>query len=438
MSLVRPLSRPFWSCNGCRSSLYGALSAVSGIELPQSSTSIRSFSGRPSESTEEPKGGRVRGRSATKPATRTTLKSLRIAAKAQENIVDALSEFEAELFNDSKSRAPSSTPAFQQPQKNRERDVEEEEVSLPHRTAREVQKDEEVVEEEALEETTELIATPSESAPVIPEQLDPNIPWYLQVQQPKRQLDLDHPMAERQKLPEMPSQSPPELAAILEHLSVDIGLDYLTLLDLRALDPPPALGANLLMIIGTARSEKHLHVSADRFCRHLRTNHKLKPYADGLLGRNELKLKMRRKNRRAKLMANAGVVSPENVDDGIRTGWVCVHAGQIEPAEGVEKEVRPIEGFVGFGSQTNKVTIVVQMLTEEKREELDLEGLWKTLLGRNIRRQSYRQEGEEEFEAALEAGTATVVEPGSIDGPPKGDTGDWNPRNVKTEEARAG
>ncbi|TLD39484.1 Amino-acid permease [Venturia nashicola] len=437
MPLVRPLSPSFWACHGCRSSLYGALFAVSGIELPQSSTSIRSFSSRTSESTEVSKGDRLSGRSATKPATSMTMKSLRIAAKAQENIDDALSAYEAGLFTDSKSRAPSSTPAFQQPLKNRVRDVEQEK-SLPPRTARKVQKIEEVVEEEALEDTTESVSTPSELPPVIPEQLDPTIPWYLQVQQPKRQLDVDHPMAERQRLPEMPPESPPELAAILEHLSVDIGLDYLTLLDLRALNPPPALGANLLMIIGTARSDKHLHVSADRFCRHLRTNHKLKPYADGLLGRNELKLKMKRKNRRAKLVANAGVVSPENVDDGIRTGWVCVHAGQIEPAEGVEKDIRPIEGFVGFGSETNKVTIVVQMLTEEKREELDLEGLWNTMLGRNIRRQSYRQEGEEEFEAALEAGTATVVEPGSVDGPPKGDIDDWSPRNTKPQEARTG
>jgi hypothetical protein len=289
-----------------------------------------------------------------------------------------------------------------------------------------------------MEDTTESTSTLSELAPFIPSQLNPDIPWYLQVQQPKRRLEADHPLAERQKLPDLPSESPPELSTILDHLSIDIGLDYLTLLDLRALDPPPALGANLLMIVGTARSEKHLHVSADRFCRHLRTNYKLKPYADGLLGRNELKLKMRRKNRRAKLMANAGVVSPENVDDGIRTGWVCVHAGQVEPAEGVKKEVRAIEGFVGFGAETDKVTIVVQMLTEEKREELDLEGLWKTMLDRNIRRQGYRQEGEEEFEAALEAGNATVVTPGSVDGPPRGELGDWNPRNAQKEEARVG
>jgi len=227
----------------------------------------------------------------------------------------------------------------------------------------------------------------------------PDIPWYLKVQPPKRTLEADHPLAERQKLPDLPSEPPPALQGLLEHLSVDIGLDYLTLLDLRAIDPPPALGANLLMLIGTARSEKHLHVSADRFCRYLRTSYKLAPYADGLLGRNELKLKMRRKNRRSKLLANVGVVSPENVDDGIRTGWVCVHAGQIEPMEGTKKEVKPIEGFVGFGQMTDKVTIVVQMLTEEKRAELDLEGLWRGLLERNLRKQKHISEGEAELEA---------------------------------------
>jgi Ribosomal silencing factor during starvation len=441
MSLVRALSRPFWSCNGCRSSLYGTLAAVSGIELPQSSNSTRSFSRKPSENPEGTTGGLPRGRLVTRASGRTTNRlkgrsSERIAAKAQENIDDALSTFEADLFDNSKSRAPSSTPAFQKAPKAQERDVDGE---LPYRTASTSQKTQEIPdEEETLEDTAESTSTPSELAPFIPSQLNPDIPWYLQVQQPKRKLEANHPLAERQKLPDLPSESPPELSTILDHLSIDIGLDYLTLLDLRALDPPPALGANLLMIVGTARSEKHLHVSADRFCRHLRTNYKLKPYADGLLGRNELKLKMRRKNRRAKLMANAGVVSPENVDDGIRTGWVCVHAGQVAPAEGVTKEVRAIEGFVGFGAETDKVTIVVQMLTEEKREELDLEGLWKTMLGRNIRRQGYRQEGEEEFEAALEAGNATVVAPGSVDGPPRGELGDWNPRNAHKEEVRTG
>ena len=215
---------------------------------------------------------------------------------------------------------------------------------------------------------------------------------------------------------------------MLEHLSVSTGLDNLSLIDLRHLDPSPALGSNLLMIIGTARSVKHLNVSADRFCRWLRTEWGLRPYADGLLGRNELKLKLRRKARRQKMMGLVGGREVTTVDDGITTGWVCVNVGAVDEdlqprkrTEGEQVEDMSAEGedssrshvevdakqdeeyqnpaeelddqedtedevkddYAGFGSRSNSPRIVVQMFTEEKRLEMDLEGLWEW---RNTRR----------------------------------------------------
>ncbi|MCJ1369113.1 ATPase synthesis protein 25 mitochondrial [Loxospora ochrophaea] len=219
----------------------------------------------------------------------------------------------------------------------------------------------------------------------------PAVPWYLQDDTPTQ---VPNPLAERQRIPELPPDPPQLLQPILEHISVDLGLDYVSLLDLRKLDPPPALGANLLMIIGTTRSEKHLHVSADRFCRWLRSTYKLTPFADGLLGRNELKLKLRRKARRARLMKNVG--SPEDgvVDDGIRTGWVCVNVGDIERGKAVQRDIIEPEGFVGFGSQIGGVTLVVQMLTEEKREELDLEQLWGDTVTRQQEKQAWEAQKE--------------------------------------------
>jgi Ribosomal silencing factor during starvation len=274
---------------------------------------------------------------------------------------------------------------------------------------------------------------------------------------------------------------------MLEYLSVDTGLDDLTLLDLRTLDPPPALGANLLMIIGTARSVKHLNVSADRFCRWLRSNYKLRPYADGLLGRNELKLKLRRKARRAKLAASVGNTMYEKgggADDGITTGWICVNVGQVEDglvknAEGqgetvaehniqeeqdeavaikepddeavteydIQEEQDEVVAtqepadeaaakanitqaisdeaaaqssttqeeeeylnpdpssddqdsiYIGFGSRSNAPRIVVQMFTEEKRAELDLEGLWQD---RSTRRTRKADIANDDAETAME------------------------------------
>ena len=205
------------------------------------------------------------------------------------------------------------------------------------------------------------------------------IPWYLQVQTPER---TPQPLSERQQIPDLPDSPPLILEPLLQQISIDLGLDSLSLLDLRKLDPPPALGANLLMILGTARSEKHLHVSADRLCRWLRSTYKLRPDADGLLGRSELKLKLRRKSRRAKMMGSAG---DETGDDGVRTGWVCVDVGVVdapEAPEGVKNDAT--QDFVGFGRKTDGVRIVVQMLTEEKRLEIDLEKLWGGILRRGI------------------------------------------------------
>ncbi|KAK8219310.1 ATPase synthesis protein 25 mitochondrial [Zalaria obscura] len=101
-----------------------------------------------------------------------------------------------------------------------------------------------------LNESKEASTQPSnDNSPVAAQSPPPQqnaVPWYLQVDSPTPQQD--HPLSARQQLPELPPSPPPLLQPILEHVSVELGLDDLSLLDLRALDPPPALGANLIMI----------------------------------------------------------------------------------------------------------------------------------------------------------------------------------------------
>lgn len=227
-----------------------------------------------------------------------------------------------------------------------------------------------------------------------------NVPWYLQVQQPIERHE--SPMAARQRIPDLPEHPPDILKPLLEHVSIGLGMDDLSLLDLRSLDPPPALGANLLMIVGTARSEKHLHVSADRLCRWLRTAYRMSPYADGLLGRNELKLKLRRKAKRTRLLSAVGAKATANteIDDGIRTGWVCVNLGRVPGGELPENQekVQRAEGIVGFGARTDGCNVVVQMMTEEKRGELDLEKLWTDMLNRAKREQAKEDDGVSDVE----------------------------------------
>lgn len=247
-----------------------------------------------------------------------------------------------------------------------------------------------------------VVETPEENTASPPAADQESIPWYLQVETPAPQQE--HPFSERQRLPPLPESPPALLQPILEHVSVELGIDHLSLIDLRELDPPPALGANLLMVIGTARSEKHLHVSADRLCRWLRTEHRLSPFADGLLGRNELKLKLRRKAKRTRLLSAVGAKETANgdVDDGIRTGWVCVNVGRVEGGD--LKKSEESHDIVGFGSQTPGSRIVVQMMTEEKRGQIDLETLWGGILRRAGKAQADKNQEVDEAEKRVRAG----------------------------------
>jgi len=206
------------------------------------------------------------------------------------------------------------------------------------------------------------------TTPVPPEtssSKEESVPWYLRAKTP---ISKFHPLAERQVLPPLPEDPPPALQAVLTQLSVGEGIDYLKVLDLRALDPPPALGEDIVMIIGTARSGRQLHMCSDRMCRWLRKEFGMRPFADGLVGRGELKLQERRARRRGKLTtAQSGIEEA--------AGWVCITAG-------------------GQG-------LVIQLFTRDKREEFDLESLW----GNELERDSKKREAEQRVAEGKEQGT---------------------------------
>ncbi|KAL7267989.1 ATPase synthesis protein 25, mitochondrial [Rhizina undulata] len=200
------------------------------------------------------------------------------------------------------------------------------------------------------------------------------VPWFLRVETPKPP---SHPFAANQILPPFPENPPAALEPVLKRLSEELGILDLKILDIRPLDPPPAIGAETIMILGNARSERHLHVSADKICRWLRSEYKWAPYADGLVGRNELKLKNRRKRRRGKLGTTE--VGGEE-DEESRVGWVCVNVG--------------------------KQGLIIQLFTPEKREEINLEELWEGALVRNERRKERERVRMKELEDKIAAGKA--------------------------------
>ena len=162
-----------------------------------------------------------------------------------------------------------------------------------------------------------------------------------------------------------------------------MGLDDISMLDLRELDPPAALGPNLIMLFATARSERHLHVSAGRFVRWLRRNYKVNARADGLIGPGELKTKLRRLRKKAKLMGTNASILPGG-DNGISTGWVCVNFGTNDGNAGEAETFDEGGRFSGFGTPQNSTTIVVQCMTESRRDDLDLAALWQGVLKKSL------------------------------------------------------
>lgn len=97
------------------------------------------------------------------------------------------------------------------------------------------------------------------------------------------------------------------------------------------------------------------------------------------------------------MLGAAGASETPNADDGITTGWVCVNVGSVENGKDAPQQEQR-KDFVGFGARSGQAKIVVQMLTEEKRSEVDLEGLWQGMLEREHR----KMEGERRAWAKLD------------------------------------
>lgn len=204
--------------------------------------------------------------------------------------------------------------------------------------------------------------------------------WFLEVEPPR------HPPSPHvPALPNAPSDAPSLLEPMIKYVYEDMGLDDLALLDLRELDPPAALGRNLVMLFGTARSERHLHISSGRFVRWLRRNYKVDAKADGLIGPGELKTKLRRLRKRAKLMGTNTMIVPGG-DNGLSTGWVCVNFSTGEGHLGETASFDAGGRYSGFAAPQTGTTIVVQCMTESRRGELDLETLWRGVLERCLER----------------------------------------------------
>ncbi|KAG9252649.1 ATPase synthesis protein 25, mitochondrial [Emericellopsis atlantica] len=233
---------------------------------------------------------------------------------------------------------------------------------------------------------------------------DEDTPWFLEEEAP-RHLPSQH----KPTLPKIPENAPEMLEPLIKYVYEDMGLDDLSLLDLRDIDPPTSLGPNLVMLFGTARSERHLHISSGRFVRWIRRNYNVSARAEGLIGAGELKTKLRRLRKKAKLLGQNTLLTP-GADLGISTGWVCVNTRTAAETVTDESANFDASGLIsGFGASEHGTTIVVQCMTESRRQELDLESLWKGILKRNLKEQA-KIRGEKPSDDELDGLVATKLQ----------------------------
>ncbi|CAJ0541493.1 Ff.00g080780.m01.CDS01 [Fusarium sp. VM40] len=231
-----------------------------------------------------------------------------------------------------------------------------------------------------VEKDDSVVFSPSDTLDTAAESAESeDVPWFLEVEPPR------HPQNQHAvELPKIPEGAPEVLEPMVKYIFEDMGLDEISLMDMRDLDPPAALGPNLIMLFATARSERHLHISSGRFVRWLKKHHSISARADGLIGPGELRTKLRRLRKKAKLMGTNTAIVPGG-DNGISTGWVCVNfssnGDNIDEAAKIDDSGR----FSGFGAPQTGTTVVIQCMTEARRAELDLESLWQTILKKSIR-----------------------------------------------------
>ena len=74
-----------------------------------------------------------------------------------------------------------------------------------------------------------------------------------------------------------------------------------------------------------------------------------------------------------------------------------------------------MEGFVGFGSPSGGSRIVVQMMTEEKRGEIDLEKLWTGILRRSLTEKEEANGLEKDGEVEQAASARKLLDPVSAE-----------------------
>ncbi|CUM49319.1 ATPase synthesis protein 25, mitochondrial [Debaryomyces fabryi] len=172
-----------------------------------------------------------------------------------------------------------------------------------------------------------------------------SVPWYLRD-------DSSSPLLETKKveLPVVPDHAPTTVQTFLELLSDEYGLEDIELFDLTQLGPENEYHADNqpsdYMIICTGKSEKHIYKASNELRTYIKHNFELIPKIEGMASNSKTPAARRRMLRRAR----KGPLATDNDYGRTPNSWVMC--------------------------DTAVNNICIHILTESRRDELNLESLW--------------------------------------------------------------
>ncbi|KAK9247769.1 hypothetical protein V1506DRAFT_531399 [Lipomyces tetrasporus] len=167
-------------------------------------------------------------------------------------------------------------------------------------------------------------------------------PWYL------REANTHSTVTNLTPLPDIPDDAPQEVTEILNFLATDLGLMELSLVDLRSRNT--TFGPHAIMIVGTARSDRHLIRASEELRVHLKKTYRVKLRIEGLVSKDNLKVQERRIKKK-----------------------ISKYTGDVSA---YEQDLRSSSKNTWVFFDTRVKGINIHVITSEKRWQLDLEGLW--------------------------------------------------------------
>lgn len=191
---------------------------------------------------------------------------------------------------------------------------------------------------------TPEIATPeSDETEPKTDASDLSVPWYLREEVTSQLVE-----SKEIVLPEIPAHAPPQVKEFMVLLARDYGLDNLMLFDMTQLPEEHEFKENNknidFIVIATGKSEKHIYKAASELRIYLKHTYNTVPLMEGMVSSAITPSMRRRLLRRAR----KGPLATDNEYGKSANSWVICHHDGID----------------------------LHMLTQARREELNLESLW--------------------------------------------------------------